>query len=118
MEWIRRNSGTAMVGLAALAVLCVVLLVWSIAGSGRGHGSDPAAGGPPLALPTTSPHRPPLEAFPSSARSASAGSGAMSAFSSAGMGGVAAPGTHRGLPAHHVVITAGSDGPLLGVGWW
>ena len=42
----------------------------------------------------------------------------MSAFSTKGMGGVAAPGTHRGLPAHHVVLTAGSDGPLLGVGWW
>ena len=55
MEWIRRNPKKAA-GLSALALACVVILVWGVTnGSGK---ADPTLGvTAPLATPTQAPPR-------------------------------------------------------------
>ncbi len=118
MEWIQRNPKKT-VGLSALAVLVVVVLVWGMSG-----GSDPRGstlGGPPLATPTATPtHQltvlPTPSAVPTSVGSVLQGldgSGNGSFTSSFG-----ANGSSKSLTSHHVVVKAGSDGPLMAAGWW
>jgi hypothetical protein len=118
MEWIQRNPKKA-VGLSALAVLCVVILVWGMSGGGSSSPSaEPTLGGPSLAVPTATPSKK-LTALPSPGSPTSVGS--FQDFPTAGMGnlapGLLGSGGSNGLPPHRVVIAAGSDGPLLGVGW-
>jgi hypothetical protein len=116
MEWIRRNPKSA-VALSALAMLCVIVFVWGMSG-----GSDAPSATPTLGPPTssTAPSNP-LTALPSPTGSPSSVADAIAGFPAGGMGalgpGSAGEGFHNGLPAHRIVISAGSDGPLLGVGW-
>lgn len=119
MEWIQRNPKKA-VGLSALAVLVVVILVWGMSGGGSQPSAEPTLGGPALATPTATPSKK-LTVLPSPTGSPTSVSEVMNGFPSAGMGnigpGLLGSGGANGLPPHRVVISAGSDGPLLGVGW-
>ncbi len=122
MEWIQRNPKTAA-ALAALVVLCVAVLVWGTT-RGSAEPQDPAAG-EPLATPTASPTRPPLTALPEGSPTAAPTGAAttLAGFPAAGMGGmgsmsgIAGQGFTDSLPRHQVVISAGADSPLAGVGW-
>jgi hypothetical protein len=124
VEWIRRNPKAAA-GLSGLAVLCAVILVWGMSGGSRSASADPTLGGPSLAVPTITPHRAPLTGLASPSGTPTSMAGGMAGFSSSGFSssgssagsGLGGPGFHDGLPPHHIVISAGSDGPLLGVGW-
>ena len=101
MEWIRRNPKKAG-GLSTLAVVCLVVLVWGLTGGSGTQVDEPSTLGlpSPLATPTRTPSRS-LNGLPTP-------SGTPTSVSSGGV---------NGLPAHSLVISAGSDGPLLGVGW-
>jgi hypothetical protein len=120
MDWIRRNPKAA-VALSALAVLCAVLIVWAMSRSSDAT-KQPLLGGPTLSgepSVTPSPSRS-LTILPTPTTKSTTIGGALGGFPSAGMGvppGMVGSGSDYGLPPHHVVITAGSDGPLLGVGW-
>ena len=116
MEWIQRNPKKAA-GLAGLLVLVLVVLVW---GGTRSHGKkEPATlGGPTLATPTLTPGGL-LTGAPSAVPTSQSGvfdalnaQGASAGFGAFGHGSVA------NLAKHHVVLTAGSNGPLMAVGWW
>jgi hypothetical protein len=119
MEWIRRNPKAA-VAVSALAMLCVVILVWGMSGGSGSPTAEPTLGTPILATPTATPSKS-LSVLPSLTASPTTVGGAVKAFPSAGMGnigpGLVGSGGVNGLPPHRVVIEAGSDGPLLGVGW-
>jgi hypothetical protein len=124
MEWIQRNPKKAA-GLAALVVLVLVIFVWGMSRGSSAPAAEPTLGSPTmLATPTTTPSRL-LDGLPSSGVSPTGGATsiaqALNAFPSAGMGnigpGLIGSGGTNGLPPHRVVIEAGSDGPLLGVGW-
>ncbi|HEX2895141.1 MAG TPA: hypothetical protein VHO29_14180 [Marmoricola sp.] len=118
MDWFRRNPKKAA-GLSALAVLCLVVLVWGVAG-GSGRNAEPSTlGAPsPLATPTKSPTRA-LDGLATPSGSPTPIGQMTGGFPSSGMGaaGFAGTGFDRGLKPHHIVITAESDGPLAGVGW-
>ena len=118
MEWIRRNPKSA-VALSALVVLCMVVLVWGMSGGSRRTSADGTLDGPTLPAPTSTPSSK-LTALPSPSGTPTSAS-ALTDFPAAGMGGIgpglAGSGMNSGLPVHRVVIAAGSDGPLLGVGW-
>lgn len=119
MDWFRRNP-TKAAGLSALAVLCLVVLVWDFAGgSGRTAGSSTLGAPAPLATPTTSPTRSLAGLATSSGSPTPIGQvvGGGGAASGTGATGIPGTGFDRGLTPHHVVITAESDGPLAGVGW-
>ena len=115
MEWIRRNPKSA-VALSALVVLCMIVLVWGMSGGSGRPSADATLDGPTLPAPSST-----LTVLPSPSGTATSASGALTDFPAAGMGGLgpglAGSGMNSGLPAHRVVIAAGSDGPLLGVGW-
>ena len=116
MEWIQRNPKRTL-GLAALAVLVVVVLVW---GMSDGGSKDPTLGGPPLATPTATPtdrltELPTPSAVPTQVGDVLAG------LQGTGNGAFTSDfgsGTSKSLPRHQVVIRAGSDGPMMAVGWW
>lgn len=115
MEWIRRNPKSAA-ALSALTVLLVVVLVWGLGGSDTP--TDEPTLGAPSASPT--PTRAPLTVLPSPSAAPTSIAEAIQGFPSSGMGagpGLLGDGATQGLPPHRVVIEAGSDGPLLGVGW-
>jgi hypothetical protein len=114
MEWIRRNPKAA-VALSALAVLLVIVVVWGMSGSSS---DEPETLGTPSASPSSLLTREPLTELPSASGSPTSVAGAIAAFPSKGMGGLGLVGNGGtdGLPAHRVVITAGSDGPLV-AGW-
>ena len=118
MEWIQRNRKKAA-GLAGLVVVVVLVLVWGASRSGSPK--QPATlGGPGLATPTATPGGlltglPDPSAVPTSQSGvldALAAQGASVGSSSFGHGSV------KSLTKHHVTIAAGSDGPLMAVGWW
>lgn len=116
MEWIQRNPRKAA-GLAGLLVLVLVALVW---GGARADGKkDPATlGGAPLATPTLTPGDL-LTATPSAIPTSQAS--VLDALSSQGDSvgsGASGNGSVTSLTPHHVVLTAGSNGPLMAVGWW
>lgn len=117
MDWFRRNPKEAA-GLSALAVLCLVVLVWGVAGGRRA--SEPSTLGrpAPLATPTKSPTRA-LGGLATPSGSPTPVGQMVGSFPSTAMGeaGFAGTGFDRGLKPHHIVITAESDGPLAGVGW-
>jgi hypothetical protein len=122
MEWIRRNPKKAA-GLSALAVLCLVILVWGMSGGSGKAAQDPTLGLPDptgLATPTKAPTHA-LTGLAAPSASPTSVEQAIAGFPSAGMGnigpGLLGSGGANGLPPHRVVIEAGSDGPLLGVGW-
>lgn len=121
MEWIQRNPKKAA-GLSALAVLCVVILVWGMTSGGASQPSaEPTLGVPgTLSTPTATPSRS-LTVLPAPSGTPTSVGAAIKGFPSAGMGsigpGLLGSGGANGLPPHRVVIEAGSDGPLLGVGW-
>jgi hypothetical protein len=122
MEWVRRHPRTAA-GLSLLAVLCVGVIAWGVLGNGSPSSEAlpgsalPAPTSPRLTLPTLAPSGSPAPTgSPASIGDAlanlpGANGGQPLPPGLAGSGGVIA------MPAHHVVISAGSDGPLLGVGW-
>jgi hypothetical protein len=119
MEWIQRNP-KATVGLSALAVLVVVIIVWGTSG-GSGSPDKSTLGGPPLATPTATPTNkltvlPTPSAVPTSVDSLLQGlqGDGNGAFAS-GFGG---SGSSQSLPRHFVSVAAGSDGPMMAVGWW
>lgn len=118
MEWIRRNPRRAA-ALGGLVVLVVLVLAWGAAGSGSSK--QPATlGGPTLATPTATPSRR-LTAFPSPSAVPTSQSGpldALAATGGPGGSGAFGPGAVTSLARHHVVISAGSDAPLMAVGWW
>ena len=119
MEWIQRNPKKA-IALAALAVLVVVVLIRGMSGGSGSPSTEPILSGPSLATPTTTPtHR--LTVLPTPSGTPTSIGSVMSGFPASGMGGIApgmaGNGLSNGLPPHRVVIAAGSDGPLLGVGW-
>lgn len=119
MEWIQRNPKKA-VALSALAVLVVVIIVWGASSRSDTPAAEPTLGLPSPALPTTTPTRK-LTALPTPSASPTSVGDAIAGFPSSGMGiaaaGGAGTGFSNGLPRHRVVISAGSDGPLGGVGW-
>jgi hypothetical protein len=120
MEWIQRNPKKA-VALSALAVLCAVILVWGMSGGSGTPSAEPTLGSPGLlATPTATPSRS-LTAMPTPSGTPTSVGDIVNGFPSAGMGsigpGLLGKGGANGLPAHRIVIAAGSDGPLLGVGW-
>ena len=121
MEWIRRNPKKAG-GLSTLAVVCLVVLVWGLTGGSGTQVDEPSTLGlpSPLATPTRTPSRS-LNGLPTPSGTPTSVSQVLSGFPSAGMGalgpGLVGSGGVNGLPAHSLVISAGSDGPLLGVGW-
>jgi hypothetical protein len=121
MEWIQRNPKAA-IGVSALAVLCVVILVWGMSGGSGTSSAEPTLA--PLATPTATPsHKLTVLPSPTVAPTGKATSisDVLNGFPSTGMGeippGMLGSGGDYGLPPHRVVISAGSDGPLLGVGW-
>jgi hypothetical protein len=118
MEWIQRNPKTA-VALSALAVLVVILIVWGSSGSGKSD-DDPTLGAP-LATPTTTPTHE-LSDLPTPTAPSTQSSDVLKALESDGKGSFSssfnAHGSAHGLPRHHVTVTAQSDGPMMGVGWW
>jgi len=120
MEWIQRNPKKT-IALAALAAIVVVIIVWGASGgSSEARTTPPADESTALAFPTTTPSRS-LTALPTPSGTATSISSIVNGFPSAGMGtigpGLLGSGGANGLPPHSVVIQAGSDGPLLGVGW-
>lgn len=122
MEWIQRNPKKAA-GLAGLMTLVVIILVWGMSGGGSGApAAEPTLGGAPslLATPTVTPRRS-LTVLPTPSGTPTSVDQVINGFPSAGMGtigpGLIGSGGANGLPPHRVVIEAGSDGPLLGVGW-
>lgn len=117
MEWVQRNPGKAT-GLVVLVVLVVGVLVW---GGTRSDGSGPATlGGAVLATPTATP-RGLLTDMPTPSAvdpSPSPDLPAWGALGSSAGSGSAAHGSVTGMSRHHVILRAGSDGPLMAVGWW
>jgi len=114
MEWIQRNPKTT-IGLSALAVLVVVILVWGMTG---GSG-DKSALGTPLATPTATPtHR--LTVLPTPSATPSSVSGLMQALSASdgSQFGTFGDGSTQSLTRHRVTVSAGSDGPMMAIGWW
>lgn len=117
MEWIQRNPKTAS-GLAALAVLCVVIIVWGASSRSGSPAAEPATLGT-LATPTATPTRT-LTALPTPVSSPPASAGStMSLLETkmkASVGNVANGYSHS-LEPHEVVIEAGADGGLAALAW-
>ena len=117
MEWIQRNPKKAA-GLSGLAVLVVIMLVWAIAGGSDEPGKS-TLGGAPLATPTATPTHE-LSVLPTP--TAPGTSDVLKALESDGKGSFSstfnAGGSAHGLTKHKVTVTAQSDGPMMGVGWW
>jgi hypothetical protein len=115
MEWIQRNPKKT-VGLAALAVLVVVIIIWGT--SGGSDSGKSTLGGPPLATPTATPSDK-LTAFPTPSDLPSSASDVMQALASFDAQHSAfGDGSSSSLSHHRVVVAAGSDGPMMAVGWW
>lgn len=119
MEWIQRNPKKA-VALSALAVLCVLILVFGVFGGGSDSPKESTLDGPTLATPTSTPSErltvlPTPSALPTTAGglvNGVTGKSVGSAFGST-VGGAA-----KSLPKHHIVVAAQSNGNMMGVGWW
>ncbi|HEY0902914.1 MAG TPA: hypothetical protein VGE14_03410 [Marmoricola sp.] len=119
MEWIRRNPQKA--GLSVLAALLLAALLWAFLG---GPGSSPGGtlGAEPLATPTVSstPRLDPAD-LPSGENVApTPPASGLAAQPPAGMSnppGLVGSGFTNSLERRHVVIEAGSDRRLQGVGW-
>jgi len=119
MEWIRRNP-KRVAALTAVPVLVAIAITWSV----FGHAGPPSAGrslgAAPLAWPTTTPSSG-LRAFPTSSSSATAEPTAIPDAALAptdfGSSGLSGTGFASSLAKHRVVLTAGADVPLQGVGW-
>lgn len=119
MEWIQRNQKKA-VALAALAVLCLVVLGWGLSGGSGTPSADPTLDGPSLATPTTSPTDrltvlPTPSAVPTSVKGVLQG---LSATGTGAFGTSFGSGSSKSLPRHHIVLAARSDGDMMAVGWW
>ena len=119
MEWIRRNPRTTT-ALSALAVLVVVVIVWGASGGSDPTSDRPTLGGPPLATPTTTPSDK-LSVLPTPSAVPTSADGALEGLRGSGGGAFTADfgqGFSTSLPRHRVVVRAGSDGPMMAVGWW
>lgn len=114
MEWIRRNPKTA-IALSALAVLCVVVLAFSLGKGSPSSAEDPILGGPGLTDPTPGQ---PLTGLPSPSATPTgqAGLSQLDALMAQGAAGGAA-GTSHSLERHDVELIAGADQGLAAIGW-
>src|SRR3954451_5925736 len=92
MEWIQRNRTAAAV-LAALVVLCALVLVRVLTSGSGSPSAEPA-----LALPTTAPSHPPLTILPTPSASASS-TAVPSSLAGAGISGYT---SLTGLKGHSV----------------
>jgi hypothetical protein len=117
MEWIQRNPKKT-VGLAALAVLVVVIIVWGT--SGGSDSGKSTLGGPPLATPTATPSDK-LTVLPTPSAVPTTVGSVLQGLDGNGNGAFTADfgqGSSKSLPRHSVSVDAGSDGPMMAVGWW
>ena len=119
MDWIRRNPKVAA-GVSALAVLCVVVIVWGISGGSGSPSSQPTLGGPTLATPTATPSRL-LDGMPTPSGSGLSALGAGGGMGSSGT--VKLPGLQGGtmsknFPRHQLNLLVTSEGQIGTVGWF